>query len=455
MPDVIEDLYENRIYPAMSHPLSDPAVSAVAARLAGLETALPSEARVLEIGCCSGHNLLPLALRWPRSRFIGIDLSAKSIATAKAHAAAAGISNVEFQAVDLRQFEPDGPFDFIIAHGFFSWVPDEVKQALLSFCHRHLAPAGIATISFNLESGWKPRLPVIHKARAIQAATGASEMEALAVLADLTESNIPEAAIIADMIAKGPAILAFDDFGPVNDPWPLDRFARAAGAAGLRWLGESDASQNLPKNLTAEALARLQQSAGDALQFQMAADEGAGRTFRSGLLCRTDAPVAERISTRVVMDFSIRAGADEAVDQELLRSVKSFAPSCVPVREIIATLPTRDPADLAWHIVDGITNGSLLARIEAVAIDSNPPEYPKLDPFRRVCANEELPLVDAWHVPCAFPPGHYQILQAMNGANSVAELAALSRQLCPELDFDPWLRHLAGRGIFCAGQVIS
>ena len=125
MPDEIHELYEKQVYPPMSHPLSDPAVSAVAAVMGGLEVAHPRRARILEIGCCSGHNLLPLARRWPESTFVGIDLAERSIAEARERAALAGIENVEFIAGDLRDFEPDGgPFDFIIAHGFFSWVPD-------------------------------------------------------------------------------------------------------------------------------------------------------------------------------------------------------------------------------------------------------------------------------------------------------------------------------------------
>ncbi len=63
MPDVIHDLYQNQVYPPMSHPMSDPAMSAVAALLGGLEVANPRRARILEIGCCSGHNLIPLAMR--------------------------------------------------------------------------------------------------------------------------------------------------------------------------------------------------------------------------------------------------------------------------------------------------------------------------------------------------------------------------------------------------------
>lgn len=448
MPDVIHELYEKHVYPPMSHPLSDPAVSAVAARIAGLAVADPRRARILEIGCCSGHNLLPLARRWPESRFVGIDLAEWAIDEARERAALAGITNIDFIAGDLRDFEPaDGPFDFIIAHGFFSWVPDEVKAALLLFCHRHLGPSGIATISFNLECGWKPRLPVIAKVRAIQQARGGDAMEALEILNTLTESADPEAAIIADMLAKGPAILAFDDFGPVNDPWPLDRFARAAANAGLRWLGESDPGGNIPSALGDPEIGELQSRATDPLAFQLAMDEAAGRTFRSGVLCRDDAPVAERISSSVVLDFSVRAGIEPAdpAAQAVFQAIRSFAPACVPVREVIGDL---DPRTAARQIFDGITRGCIRPRIEPVIFESDSQGFPRLDPLRLLCARRGLPIVDVWHVPCDFPARHFEVLALMDGSRTVRELAGFASRHCPELAFTPWLSHLAGRGFF-------
>jgi SAM-dependent methyltransferase len=449
MPDAVRELYQNHVYPPMSHPLSDPAVSAVAARLGGLEVPHPRRARILEIGCSSGHNLIPLALRWPGSCFTGIDLARQAIHDARARASAAGAENVEFHDTDLRNFKPVGaPFDFIIAHGFFSWVADETKAALLIFCCRHLSPAGIATISFNLECGWKPRLPLIAKARAIQQAGAGDIVSALGILRSIMDREDPGIAVIDDMLAKGPAILACDDFAPVNDPWPLDRFVRAACNAGLRWLGESDPGANLPAELGEGFLVDLRNRTQDPLEFQLSVDAALGRTFRSGVLCRDDAPVDGRVSLEKVMEFFYQAGAAPPDGDEIASLVRSHAPACLSWGELMAELPGQDGKPVARRVFDGITRGWLRPRIEAVDFASEPPEFPRLDAFRLFCAVNRLPLVDAWHRPCSFPAAHYQVLAAMDGGRSVRELAALAGSICPELHFAPWLRHLANRGLF-------
>ena len=449
MPDAIHDLYQRLVYPPMSHPLSDPAVSSVAATLGGLDVPHPRRARILEIGCSSGHNLIPLAQRWPESRFTGIDLGERAIQDAGRRAAATGIGNVDFHAVDLREFEPaDGPFDFIIAHGFFSWVSDEAKTALLEFCRAHLSQSGIATISFNLECGWKPRLPVIAKVRAIQQAGGGDVVSLLVILQSVTDADDTELEIIDDMLAKGGAILACDDFAPVNDPWPLDRFVRAASSAGLRWLGESDPGENLPSELSEEFLIELRNQVPDPLAFQLAVDEAVVRKFRSGVLCRDDAPVAGRVSLEKVMGFSYRTGKHSSTVDEITRVLRSFAPACLPWSELMTGLPGHDAQSVARQVFDGITRGRIRPRIEPVSYVSEPPEFPRLDPFNLRCAGESLPLVDVWHQPCAFPAAHYQILAVMDGSRRSCELSAFSRSRCPDLNFEPWLRHLAGRGFF-------
>ncbi|HSP44076.1 MAG TPA: class I SAM-dependent methyltransferase, partial [Luteolibacter sp.] len=138
----------NRVYPAMSHPTADPAAFVVAARFAGFDAPDPEKARVLEIGCATGHHLLPLAMHWPEAEFTGIDVNPNAIQCARDLVDEAGLTGrVDFHAYALGDFKADGKtWDIVIAHGFFSWVPDEVKRDLLAFCARHLTPNGLAVV---------------------------------------------------------------------------------------------------------------------------------------------------------------------------------------------------------------------------------------------------------------------------------------------------------------------
>ncbi len=451
--DAVEKLYQERSYPPMSHPVADPAVSWVAARMAGLRVRRPAESAILEIGCGSGHHLIPLALRWPRASFTGIDISDEAIATARRRAVRSGAKNIRFIAGDIRDMKDSGwRFDHIIAHGFFSWVPDEVKAALLSFCAGHLTETGAALISFNVQAGWRERYPVVDAARKIQQQDGLDESKALRRLQHAIDD--PHVRwIIDDMLAKGPEILRFDDFGPVNDAWPLDHFVGVCARSGLRWLGESDPGANgIPPSLDDAGREALRPIAGDPLQVRMAIDEMTRATFRAPVFCRHDAPL-ERVSTALVMDLCVHspaqgAAAADAALNRFQHELGLSAPHCVPVREILERMGSCDVLGLLRSILQAIQDGGMKARVEPVIYDPSTPPRPALNPFRLLCAKERLPLVDAWHVPCGFPSHHYPLLELVDGTRSSAELAALSSAICPDLDFHPWLRHLAGRGMF-------
>lgn len=450
--DAVDELYQSRGYPPMSHPSSDPAVTSVAARFAGLKPPHPSAARILEIGCAAGHNLLPLAARWPGASFTGVDISRPMVAEAERRARGAGITNVSFAAADLRELDFAGrEFDYIIAHGVFSWVEDDAKKALLDFCAAHLGPSGIATISFNLWTGWERRLPVIDAVRRIQREHGVDVIKGLAILREVID-DAGVRATVDDMLAKGAEILAFDDFAPVNDPWPLDRFAAAAVACGLRWLGDSDPAENIPSSLDDAARESLAPLVGDPLLMQMTADAMADRTFRSALLCRADAPLAQKMTTGMVMDLGVRPPEDPPASSfgplaDFLAALESFRPDCVAVAEVLGRLKEPDVPIFARVVFQAITRGDLRARVEPVVIRKEPLR-PRLDPFRLLCAKESVPLVDAWHSPCVFSERTYPLLAEMDGTRSVEELAGISKERCPDLAFPIWLRHLAERGLF-------
>src|SRR5206468_4300575 len=89
----------------------------------------------------------------PGSTFVGVDLAPAAIERATAEAKSLGLSNVRFHCADLLEWPPDGPFDYVIAHGLFSWVPEPVRLRLLRLCRDHLAPHGVAYVSYNALPG--------------------------------------------------------------------------------------------------------------------------------------------------------------------------------------------------------------------------------------------------------------------------------------------------------------
>ena len=97
-------------------------------RLFGMDPAKASNCRVLELGSASGGNLIPLALRYPQSQFLGLDYAEVQVIEGKKQVEALGLKNLEIRQADLGEYDvtKDGKFDYIICHGVYSWVPPHV-----------------------------------------------------------------------------------------------------------------------------------------------------------------------------------------------------------------------------------------------------------------------------------------------------------------------------------------
>lgn len=93
----------------------------------GLAAQLRNGARVLDAGCGSGRILNRMAELFPKSRFVGMDLSNEAIRAARADALAKTLENVSFVAADLSDFDQTAEsesFDFITT---FDAVHDQGK----------------------------------------------------------------------------------------------------------------------------------------------------------------------------------------------------------------------------------------------------------------------------------------------------------------------------------------
>jgi SAM-dependent methyltransferase len=252
--------YDEVPYETKASEQAHPQHLAVWGHLRGLPVRLPSEARILEIGCGDGENLFAMAAYLPRATFVGFDLSAKAIARGRQRAALYGLDHVQLEQRDLVEGLGDGPpFDYVLAHGVFSWVPHPVQKALLELIAKHLAPAGLAFVSFNTRPGshmggaLRTLLRQTHREGASATTKVRAALEMAQALAQLSASPHTFEAAMAEAAGvyfrnQVPPWRSLDDFVPyvfhdtlaeTSESWTVAEFQSQLVPLGLRYVGES------------------------------------------------------------------------------------------------------------------------------------------------------------------------------------------------------------------------
>src|SRR5262245_50277283 len=141
-------------YPSAPLPQIHPGQLFSVARLYGLDPAPVERCRYLEIGCGDGAHLIACAYGIPNATFVGIALSSAAIDRGNRVIAELGLPNVRLCAADLTQWEPPARrFDYVVAHGLYSWVPALARDALLGLVARCLPPSGVGYVSYNAYPG--------------------------------------------------------------------------------------------------------------------------------------------------------------------------------------------------------------------------------------------------------------------------------------------------------------
>jgi SAM-dependent methyltransferase len=154
MADAAHTPYDAVFYPGLAYDYTHPDRLATIASLNGLESAPAPRCRVLELGCGAGSNLIPMAFQYPESGFVGIDLSNSAVAKGVGEIADLGLKNITLRSADIMDVDGSyGMFDYIIAHGVYSWVPEFVREKVLAIFRDNLTPQGVAYVSYNSYPG--------------------------------------------------------------------------------------------------------------------------------------------------------------------------------------------------------------------------------------------------------------------------------------------------------------
>ena len=289
------------LLPYISMPIvySQPARLAALATLHGLAAPAAECARVLELGCASGGNIIPLAARYPRARFLGLDISQTHVEAGRRRIAALGLRNIEIRREDVAASSFAGDrFDYILCHGVFSWVPRAVQDAIFRVCAQHLTDPGVAVISYNVLPGWHLRNVVRGICLRHAGAEGsphervARAREILDAVAGMADAADPYGHVVrgeAARIARQPASYILGEFlASDNAPCTFGEFAARAAQFDLTWLCEGDLPSSAPETFAPKAAARIRAFAGDnETTVQEYTDVFSGRTFRRSVVVRS------------------------------------------------------------------------------------------------------------------------------------------------------------------------
>jgi len=312
----LEKSYDEYPYESKSFPSSHPDHLYVLGTLFGMKPADPGQCRVLELGCASGGNLIPMAAQLPESQFFGVDLSAAQIKSGQALIKSLKLKNIKLEKKDvLKVGGRIRKFDYIICHGVYSWVPEKVQEKILDVCSNYLNKNGIAYISYNTYPGWHMRESIrnmmrFHTAQFSEIQDKVNQSRAL--LNFLAQSNTQGDIFGQYLIQESQALantsdsyIAHEHLEGINRPQYFYEFAQAAEKHELQYLAEAEVGTMLASNFPEQVSRTLQNVGKNVIQMEQYMDFLRNRMFRCTLLCHKDIGLKRTVEPSLLKDLHI------------------------------------------------------------------------------------------------------------------------------------------------------
>lgn len=468
-PFASEYSYDQVPYPNDPFPQTHPDRLATIGMLFGMNPNPIESCRVLELGTGCGANLLGMAYALPRGKFVGVELSKRQNDVAIAMAEACGVKNVEYQNKSITDVSDDiGEFDFIITHGVYSWVPREVQEKILDICAKHLAPQGIAYISYNTYPGWHMRGMIrdmmnIHAGPFKDPAQRVQQARALLdfLVKQCRQENTPYGMFLKqelDLLSKQTDSYIFHEhLEEHNKPLYFKDFVQQFQGHGLRFLGEADFCVMLPSQFSPEAQQTLRQIAPEQVQLEQYMDFLRNRMFRQSLLVRPEVRPNYTLQPDVMKKFRVSsplrpeketsavdltAGTNEAFKAGDGRTLTTSDPIvkaafCIMADNYPASIPFEDlvkqaraklgggeSADDAQNLGKAILSAYATAFTAVVELHvwqphfvMTPSEKPLASPLARHQATVGQRVTNAFHQSVTLSDFDRQLIQFLNGKN--------------------------------------
>ena len=483
--------YDDLPYEDLAFYHTHPNTLAVVAGLCGLDPPPVGACRVLEIGCGTGLNLVAMSQSVPGSRFVGVDPSCRQVDAGRALAAAVGAGRVEFHACGAGDLGEDlGVFDYVVCHGVYSWVPAAAREAILAACRRHLAPGGVAYVSYNTYPGWHGRSAVrdVLRFHAPPGLPPAARARAARAGLDRTVAALPDPDGDYARALRGAAAALRDDsdvylfheyLEEENHPVTVEAFTRAAAGHGLRFLAEARYGTNsfAQTGAIGEALAGV---GDDLVRREQYLDLLWNRSFRQTLLVhaavvpprRPEPAAVGRL--RILGEVEPLGGAAEAAGERfrvaggevvttadpvlrgILHGLRAAWPRAVPVGELAAVAVAEadlgplvemfDPTELITPmVVRGYAEGMWQLFAYDPPFAPVPGDRPVACPLARHQAGRGAEVTTRLHRPATLSAPDRALLRLLDGRAGPEELA--DELSVERAEVEAGLRRLAGMAV--------
>ena len=297
------------------------------ARLLGLSPAPASTARILEIGSSYGGNLISQALFYPQATFTGIEIAPTQVSVGKTYIDQLGITNLNLLEGDVNESHQHlGTYDYIIVHGFYSWVDEDTKDNFLRLCKEHLAENGILYMSYNTYPGWhkmdsmrallefanKDIDTLNHREKVRHGKTVASKLGAIMLEYDTVKNQ--QASFLQSLrqtLQKQDCYVGHDHLEPVNTPVYFHQCLDHMAEHGFTYLCDCDLNLSFPDVYDETLRTQLQDLAPhDPLAREQYIDFMLNTAFRKSLFTHKGA-TPRRITETSVTDAEFHRNLEQ------------------------------------------------------------------------------------------------------------------------------------------------
>jgi len=332
MNDSAINAYDEVPYESVAATHSHPAHLATLATLFGMNPRVVDRCRVLELGCAEGGNLIPLACSLAQSQFLGIDYSQRQIEAGQQTIKRLGLKNIELRHADIREYRSErASFDYVLAHGVYSWVPSDVRPRLLEVCGESLAPNGVAFVSHNTYPGCHMRKMVREMmlfhirncSDARQQVTEARELLTFLIDSVPDEHTAYRAALNWELAHIKP----FDDHQMRHDLLEAEydaitfsEFTERAGQHRLQYLADAKFATMLPRNFGSETFEKLKSFSRNVIDVEQYMDFLRNRTYRETLLCHNNIRIERNIAPEKISGLYVASSLKPVSEQPEIES---------------------------------------------------------------------------------------------------------------------------------------